>query len=116
MSYLGLRPEMRRKEQLDEVKVKSKENAENLIEQASKSNNFPEDKLATEGHEKSNLIFLKIIIYILGIAGIPLLTLGICTASQLIFDGILWLGIVLIVIGLLMLGSIYPLYKFKLKK
>lgn len=110
MSYLGIKEEFRNKERFEETKEKGYEKADQIIENASKSENGIEDTIASEtSRTKDGRKFFYTMVYLLGCMGGILFVLGICTFSKLLFGGVLWVGILLIVLGILMVIGIYPL-------
>lgn len=110
MSYLGIKEEFRNKEKFEEIKKKSYEKAEQIIENASNSKSGIEDTIASEPSKTNDRRkFFYALVWILGCMGGILFVLGICTFANLLFGGVLWIGILLIVLGALMVIGIYPL-------
>lgn len=110
MSYLGIKEEFRNKEKFEEIKKKSYEKAEQIIENASNSESGIEDTIASEPSKTNDRRkFFYTLVWILGCMGGILFVLGICTFANLLFGGVLWIGILLIVLGALMVIGIYPL-------
>lgn len=118
MSYLGIREEFKNKEKFDETKKKNYENAEQIIERSSsQSKDNSEDVYSAKAEitMTGSKIFLALVLTFLACVGLTLLILGICTILHFLFEGILWLGILLILFGILMIAGIYPLYSLKMR-